>query len=202
LTKVLSIKINDIIGDEQFKADPAKSIAEGGLGLIANNETFAIFDNGNLYAKNAWIEGNIEALSGHIAGVKIDDKSIYTDNFGTSSAGWKIDKFGSAWFNDVTVSGKISSTIFEYNKVQTLGGAILLRSSYAIKSIKLITEIQTMSLTGEGEQNIQTKYPVEIIFSTDGNINETINGDFSIGSYCKVGSNLFSNNDNSIWRIE
>jgi hypothetical protein len=38
------------------------------LGLIGENENFALFDNGNLYAKNAWIEGNIRATSGNISG--------------------------------------------------------------------------------------------------------------------------------------
>ena len=46
---------------------------------------------------------------------------------------WIIDKNGKAVFNDVTVRGTISAVTFEHNKVQTLGGAILLRPSFTVK---------------------------------------------------------------------
>jgi hypothetical protein len=39
--------------------------------LIETNENFAIFDNGNLFAKNAWIEGNIDATSGILRNLKV-----------------------------------------------------------------------------------------------------------------------------------
>jgi hypothetical protein len=42
--------------------------------LIDPNENLAIFDNGNLYAKNAWIEGNIRATSGTLGNLDITDE--------------------------------------------------------------------------------------------------------------------------------
>ena len=54
---MFSIKSNEKINSKQFSSDD--------LGiLLEKNENFALFDNGNLYAKNAWIEGNINATSG------------------------------------------------------------------------------------------------------------------------------------------
>jgi hypothetical protein len=53
--------------------------------LIDPNENLAIFDNGNLYAKNAWIEGNIHATSGTFTGTikasTIQTTSLETINF-------------------------------------------------------------------------------------------------------------------------
>jgi hypothetical protein len=61
LTKVLSVKSNDFMPIELFSQDDIDIIIE-------KNENLAIFDNGNLFAKNAWIEGNINATSGTISG--------------------------------------------------------------------------------------------------------------------------------------
>jgi hypothetical protein len=63
LTKVMSIKVNGFVGSEPFD-NTGEEISR----LIEDNETFAIFDNGNLYAKNAWVEGHIRADSGAILG--------------------------------------------------------------------------------------------------------------------------------------
>ena len=63
LTKVMSIKANGFVGSEPFD-NTGEEISR----LIEDNETFAIFDNGNLYAKNAWIEGHIRATSGSFTG--------------------------------------------------------------------------------------------------------------------------------------
>lgn len=84
LTKVFSVKANGNVGLEQFSNDQITQ-------LIERNENFAIFDNGNLYAKNAWIEGHInatdgsfsgkiEATEGHIGGILIGESSIRSEN--------------------------------------------------------------------------------------------------------------------------
>jgi hypothetical protein len=63
LTKVMSIKTNGFVGSEPFD-HTGEEISR----LIEDNETFAIFDNGNLYAKNAWVEGYIRATDGEFTG--------------------------------------------------------------------------------------------------------------------------------------
>jgi hypothetical protein len=110
LTKVLSIKVNDIIGNESFAQ---KQIDQ----LIASNETFAIFDNGNLYAKNAWIEGHINAKSGLIGDLEIAAGALQTKDFNPSSLkGWRIDD-EMAYLNNATFRGTIKSSFFEYGEV-------------------------------------------------------------------------------------
>jgi hypothetical protein len=151
---------------------------------ISDKETFAIFDNGLLYAKNAYIEGHINATSGSFTGeIKADTGNIgnilissgglqsvnYPQKQGDQAAGWRIDPQGSAtfynidarggrigglvigtdyiaatpdstetngWsinsdgtatFRNVNVSGKITSAIFEHDKIQTVAGSMLIR---------------------------------------------------------------------------
>ena len=143
LTKVFSIKANANVGLEQFSQ---KTIDN----LIEKNENFAIFDNGNLFAKNAWIEGNINATSGTFTNGTLGDLQVFgtleigqqiNDKNEIISSGilkhidgnWEINGDGSAFFKNVTVSGKIETAIFEHNKVQTVAGSLLVVSEIPIK---------------------------------------------------------------------
>lgn len=122
LTKVLSIKVNDIIGNEWFVDDPES------LGLISSNETFAIFDNGNLYAKNAWIEGNIRANEGYIGGIDILNGSLVQRD-----RKFEINQDGTAIFSNAIISGTLKTTVFEYDQVQTIAGSMLIRPGIYVK---------------------------------------------------------------------
>lgn len=73
LTKILSVKSAvdgyDLKGELKSQKDYFKQFTQADINtLIDSNENLAIFDNGNLYAKNAWIEGNIRATSGTFTG--------------------------------------------------------------------------------------------------------------------------------------
>jgi hypothetical protein len=85
--------------------------------LIEPNENLAIFDNGNLYAKNAWIEGNIRAISGSILGTMTIGDEATTGVIKHANGAWSINGDGTAFFNNVNVSGTISSAVFEYDKI-------------------------------------------------------------------------------------
>ena len=127
LTKVFSVKANAAVPLAQF--------TETEIGrIIETNENLAIFDNGNLFAKNAWIEGNINATSGKISG--------FLEVSGTlkhSNDEWKISDDGTAYFKNVDVSGTIKSVIFEYEKVQTMGGAMLVVPTMLIDKVTVMT---------------------------------------------------------------
>ena len=120
LTKVFSVKANGNIGLEQFNEAQIPQ-------LIEQNENFAIFDNGNLYAKNAWIEGhiratsgsftgNIEASSGNIGGIVINplndnDGGIQSKNYSPlEHKGWKLSQNGDFELNNGTFHGTIQAT--------------------------------------------------------------------------------------------
>ena len=247
LTKVFSVKSAvdgyDLKGALKDKKDFFKQFTKKQLEvLIDPNENLAIFDNGNLYAKNAWIEGTINATDGKFTGeieatvgkiigelfvgkesetdedfilidgktgtiksnnynktdengnklgwmidadgnavfnnlkveVKIEAGMVLTDvsiagdsyvdnklivgdnpensqnyimisagdkpyiqsgNYDGGNFGWKIDANGKAWFNDVNISGILSSAIFQPGKIQTISGAMLFRPSYEILEV-------------------------------------------------------------------
>ena len=73
LTKILSVKSvvdgYDLKGKLNNNKDYFRQFTQADIDtLIDSNENLAIFDNGNLYAKNAWIEGSIRATDGYFTG--------------------------------------------------------------------------------------------------------------------------------------
>lgn len=175
LTKVLSVKSNDTVGIEQFNQNILDKVLD-------ENENFAVFDNGNLFAKNAWIEGNIRATSGDILGELV----IGREGAGTlrhENNSWKLLSDGTALFNNVTVSGTITSAVFEYNKVQTVGGAMLLRPTVNIENVKIFyIDEQGKEITISNEEDNSYAHIYEIT------INGDIPEDFSEGSLCQIGN--------------
>ena len=186
LTKVFSIKVNNAFYNdgqgEQFTGDQIKR-------LIANNETFAIFDNGNLYAKNAWIEGHIQATSGEFTGKIIATEGEITGTLivgredNTISAikaannNWSINGDGTAFFKNAVVSGKISTAIFEKQKIQVVGGTLMVAPQLTTKEVKHIRD-SLYKITCE-ETTIDGK-PTS---------------DFSNGSICKISNTTTTDED-------
>ena len=91
------------------------------------------------------IEGTLNArnglnLSGQLVVKGQGDNTIIIDGDvgkiystdGTNNNGWWIDKTGSAEFNNVSVRGKISASVFEFNKITAVGGALAVTPSIFI----------------------------------------------------------------------
>lgn len=101
-----------------------------------NNDdyNFIVNDAGYVFAKNAQIQGRVDASSGSISGpfwvgpttggILIDGEngSLQSTPFASSAVGWRIDKDGNAEFNNATVRGKLTSVIFEMSTVSSVGG--------------------------------------------------------------------------------
>lgn len=109
--------------------------------VITQLYNFAVTSEGTLYANNAKILGNIEATGGRIinefyigpnntTGIVISGKetesSIGSMQYasGALGSGWKIKSDGSAEFNNVSIRGKITSSVFEYNHISAVGGSL------------------------------------------------------------------------------
>lgn len=73
----------------------------------------------------------------------VDGTSIKSSNFIESIKGWKIDHEGNAFFNNATIRGKLSSTFFEYNKLASVGGRLLISPS-----IQLTQDVDDESVEG------------------------------------------------------
>jgi hypothetical protein len=83
------------------------------------------------------IFNNIEARGGTIGGIDIAPTYIGTGINSSETNGWTISSDGTATFRNVNVSGKITSTIFEYDKVQTVAGSMLIRPAVYFKSYEV-----------------------------------------------------------------
>ncbi len=147
LTKVFSIRTNAQVKLEPFKAEHIEQVIDR-----TGNETFAIFDNGNLYARNAWVEGRIDATGGTISGnmdvtgilkvgpkdryIRINGKlgTIYTHDYFPGEKGWMISPL-LAEFENGKFRGALLDTLIETVKVQTIGGAVMLARSAKILKV-------------------------------------------------------------------
>lgn len=109
---------------------------------------FIVNDAGYVFAKNAQIQGRIDASSGSITGplwigsttngVLIDGEngSLQSTSFVSSAVGWRIDKGGNAEFNNATVRGKLTSVIFEMSTVSSVGGDLYIAPTVDIPKEK------------------------------------------------------------------
>lgn len=109
---------------------------------------FIVNDAGYVFAKNAQIQGRIDASSGSITGplwigsttngVLIDGEngSLQSTPFVSSAVGWRIDKGGNAEFNNATVRGKLTSVVFEMSTVSSVGGDLYIAPTVDISKEK------------------------------------------------------------------
>lgn len=137
--------------------------AEGDSQLTYYN--FAVTDAGSLYANNADVSGNIIAYSGRIlntfyvgpndnTGIIIsgDDKGSFIGSMqyasGALGGGWAIRSDGSAEFNNVSVRGKITSAVFEYDHISSVGGSLYVAPTlYTTKTSDVIYPIDEENYT-------------------------------------------------------
>ena len=128
--------------------------------VITAGDKFGVTSEGIVYAENAFIRGTIHAEDGEFTGVvnarggtfsdkimvgREHDKYIIIDSSGAdsliassdymknTSAGWAINGYGDAIFNNVSVRGAIKTAVFEYSEIEAVGGAFLFRPSSSIK---------------------------------------------------------------------
>lgn len=109
---------------------------------------FIVNDAGYVFAKNAQVQGRIDASSGSItgplwigsttSGILIDGENgnLQSTPFVSSAVGWKIDKGGNAEFNNATVRGKLTSVIFEMSTVSSVGGDLYIAPTVDIPKEK------------------------------------------------------------------
>lgn len=134
------------------------------------NYNFAVTEDGTLYSKNAFINGSVVATSGHIENdfyVGSDADSSIVIHGGNNSSqsyigtglfssgalgyGWKISQDGTAEFNNIIARGKIESSVFEYNKISSVGGSLYIAPT-------IYAESSSLGITGYVENEKATLY--------------------------------------------
>ena len=86
--------------------------------------------------------GEVTASAGLIAGWKLDEEKIFSDNlkivstgviqtndFASGVSGWKIDQNGEAEFENATIRGTLSTAVFEKESVNAVGGQLYVANS-------------------------------------------------------------------------
>lgn len=126
--------VNDLLNDESFDYD----------------YNFVVTQNGFLYANDAQISGQIEARSGRILGdfyvgennngiiIHADNQNVDKSYIGSiryasgplNRGGWTINADGSAEFNNVSIRGKITSSVFEHNHISSVGGSLFIAPTF------------------------------------------------------------------------
>ena len=125
------------------------------------NETFAILDNGFLYAQNAQIEGTIKARNGEIAGFRIEYDRLYKTALGDNGQSntvivsphgialgtrnetaalqdaIKAQEFyvtpdGFLQAKNANILGKLTTSVFEKNTTRVVGGVSLFKTAEII----------------------------------------------------------------------
>ena len=152
-----------ITSDNDFQVidgNDTERIKIGSLGVdpLTNERIYGINISDNLGNSvlntdnygNLTVSGTINANAGEFSGhihvgtgdpyIAIDgaDSSIYSSNYSESTGiGWKIDKDGDAYFNNITARGAIKTAVFEYAEIQAVGGIFIFRPSSTIKEAEV-----------------------------------------------------------------
>lgn len=110
-----------------------------------NKAKLVITSQGQLLASSLDIRGKESKISGDLKIYSEDsssaitisaEKGIFTSSKdGQVTAGWRIDKDGSAEFQNVNVRGTISSSIMKYKEIQVSSGNLLIRPASKIARI-------------------------------------------------------------------
>ena len=125
---------------------------------------------------------------------------IYSYNYGqNSSKGWGINRDGSAIFNNVNIRGKLQSTIFEYNKLSSIGGTLLISPSLqltnnivgTVDGSNVVFEFITFIDNGSSEQVYNQS--LALIWSNVNQASVDIDGIVEHG--CEVLTSVTTDND-------
>lgn len=175
------------------------SVSEPEISLLNDDidYNFVVTENGTLYANNAKIIGDIRATSGHILSnfyvgansetgiiLHADETSSYIGSMryasGALGGGWTINSDGSAEFNNVSVRGKITSSVFEYGHISSIGGSLYVAPT-------IYTTSNSAAITKENNQYF-------VSWTLESPITEAFGGlSLKIGDYLLLDGSIFLN---------
>lgn len=183
--------------EDRENVDPIRFWA----GKADDTYNFAVTNKGTLYALKANIEGSLVATSGHIKnkffigtnesgiimsgsenGQSYIGSALY--NSGALGYGWKLSEDGSAEFNNITARGKITSSVFEYNKISSIGGNL-----YIAPTIYLETKSEEIVLNSE-----TGRYEATWVLPYD-NLNSINGRTWKVGDIIKLDGEIIVNNE-------
>lgn len=133
-----------------------------------------------------------------VGNIVVDKNSIHSDSYVSESSGFKIQDNGFAEFDNVRVRGRISSSVFEYDKVSAIGGKLLVGNSSVISVDMTSSDIGVLTT----EDDVFSTN--DILYIKEGNNEEymRISADSGSGVYTVVRdlANVFVSNSNPQWK--
>lgn len=148
----------------RFWAGTVQDITEPTIMAEGEKYNFAVTQSGTLYANAAIIQGDITANSGRIlndfyvgdneTGIIIHGDSQEGNSYigsvryasGKLGGGWTINSDGSAEFNNVSVRGKIASSVFEYGHISSVGGSLYIAPTVYTSKYSTMIELYNEEL--------------------------------------------------------
>lgn len=131
--------------DSENENDFAYLMVKKKDGSTEDKTKLILTSNGQLSASRLNIKGDESVITGNLK-IFSDDKSsaitisaekgIFTSTKdGQVTTGWRIDKNGSAEFQNVVVRGLISTSVMKYNEIQVSSGNLLIRPASKIARV-------------------------------------------------------------------
>jgi hypothetical protein len=104
--------------------------------LSTTNKTLAKFDrNGTFFYDDNGIEiARFTVNDAKIGNILVTKNSIGSANFISENSGFRIEDSGYAEFEDVRIRGKISSSIFEFDKISAVGGKVYIGNASVLSN--------------------------------------------------------------------
>lgn len=116
--------------------------------------------DGNLWLEDRLSVGEENGTAGNIV-IDGNNKYIGTSKYssGAIGSGWRISGDGEAVFNNIVARGTLSASVFEYNKISSVGGSL-----YISPTIQLTDNSQI----GQVEENGVAHYQISIDYPFNG----------------------------------
>ncbi len=139
------LKITNTQGSLELDSKQIKLYNSSGTVLAKFNK------NGTFYYNSDGIEvARFTTTDAKIGNILITKNSIQSGNFISESRGFKIQDDGYAEFENVRVRGRISSSVFEYDKVSAVGGKLFIGKATALEED--MTALDASTLVAEDAQ--------------------------------------------------
>ncbi len=122
-----NLKITNTSGSLELNSDSLQLLNPEGTTIAKLNRagTFFYDENGIELAKFASDEARI-------GNILITKNTVQSQSFISENKGFQITDRGYAEFQDVRVRGRISSSVFEYDKISAVGGKLYVQSASAL----------------------------------------------------------------------
>lgn len=178
---------------------------------------FLVTKDGSLYANQANITGSVIVTEGYVKnnfyigeknGIILNYNSEKEESFigsyhyssGDLGYGWQIRSDGSADFNNVTVRGKIRSSLFEYNKISSVGGSLYIAPTIYVEDYSSpIKEISISTLEIQENPIIFFQTSWILPYSTLTNLN---GHPWNKGDFIKIDGEIVSESSNNFVKYE